>query len=200
MLEDSFDDDCFSFNSEYDAQFNVIVAGDHLVGKSYLVEKYVLGHIPSLPPTIGLEYYRFFHEFNGRRYKLQIWDLGGDIRFREICKSYFRGASGVLVVFAVTNKDSFDNALTQWMKIKEENCDKSDAVPVVIIGTKGDCCAEERGVSHERIRIVTDEMNLSYVETSSQTGVNVQVAFETLLREMIERNKSEYKQSYISPI
>lgn len=192
MLEDSLDD-YFSFNSEYDTKFNVIVAGDHLVGKSYLVEKYALGHIRSPPPTIGLEYHNFFQDFNGRRYKLQIWDLGGDIRFRAICKSYFRGASGVLVVFDVTNKESFDNALTQWMKMKEENCDKSDAVPVVIVGTKGDCCAEERGVSHERIRIVTDEMNLSYIETSSQTGVNVQVAFEILLREMIERNNFEYK-------
>lgn len=171
------------------AKMNILVAGDPFVGKSSLVQRYVYGTIQNTPYS-DLHY--TYQVVDGRTYKLDIWELGGDRR--TLLAYHFRGCSGVILVFDVASKQSFESVLSdlEWLKLKEEyyiDC----VVPVLVVGAKCDCPDEEREISRERVRVIMDDMGLPYIETNAQTGVGVQIVFEMLLKEMIAADLNTVK-------
>ena len=95
--------------------YKVVLLGDSTVGKSSLafrIKHKKFDHVSQ--PTIGCEFFAYIHSKNGERIKLMIWDTAGQERFRTITSSYYKGAHGIMIVYDVTNRESFRN-IRSWM-------------------------------------------------------------------------------------
>ena len=112
-------------------------------------------------------------------------------RFKNIIASYYRGAHGILLIYDVTDKDSFKN-LSNWIIEIEKNSSKQ--VLKVLIGNKTDL-EDKRVVTYNQGKEFADTYGLKYIETSAKKNLNVNEAFETLGRELIiaSEEKKNYK-------
>ena len=129
---------------EYKYNFKFIVIGASGVGKTSLLSRLIDGQFsPENQSTIGVEYLSTVIEVDGNPVKLQIWDTAGQEKFRSIAKSYFRHAVGVILVYDITSRQSFDD-LSFWLNDVHSLCDPNAAV--TLIGNKLDL-ASSRAVT-----------------------------------------------------
>lgn len=105
--------------------------------------------------------------------KLQIWDTAGQEKFRTITSSYYRGAHGIIVVYDVTNRDSFEN-IKNWMN--EITKYASENVNRLLVGNKSDMDSR-RAVSYEEGKELADSMGINFIETSAKASTNVENSF-----------------------
>ena len=112
---------------------------------------------------------------------MQIWDTAGQERFKNIISSYYRGAHGILLIYDVTDKDSFRN-LANWLIEIEKNANKN--VLKVVIGNKTDL-ENRRVITYNQGKEFADTYGLKFLETSAKKNLNVNEAFETLGRELM---------------
>ncbi|XP_050765655.1 LOW QUALITY PROTEIN: ras-related protein Rab-42 [Gymnogyps californianus] len=163
-------------------QFRVIVLGDAAVGKSSLLRCFAEGPqgdggAAAPCPTVGVEFYsRTVPLPPAGKAKLQLWDTAGQERFRSITRSFYRSAAGVLLVFDLTNRASFEH-VPEWYR--EAAGDRPPAF--VLVGHKCDLAAE-RAVSAEEAGHLAATLGMAFVETSARGNLNVELAFQTLAR------------------
>jgi Ras-related protein Rab-1A len=119
--------------------------------------------------------------------KLQIWDTAGQERFRTITSSYYRGAHGIIVVYDVTDMDSFTN-VKQWLH--EIDRYAADNVNKILVGNKSDLEAT-RVVTTEQGQEFADSLGMVFVETSAKTNSNVEQAFLAMTTQIKARMKSQ---------
>ncbi|KAG2195976.1 hypothetical protein INT47_011481, partial [Mucor saturninus] len=119
-------------------------------------------------------------ELEGKTVKLQIWDTAGQERFRTITSSYYRGAHGIIVVYDVTERESYEN-VKQWMH--EIDRFASEGVHKLLVGNKSDL-ADERAVPYEEARSFAESNHLSFLETSAKDDKNVEQAFLTMAKQI----------------
>lgn len=134
-------------------------------------------------PTIGVEFGSRSQTILDKQLKLQIWDTAGQESFRSITRSYFRGAIGALLVFDITNKETFEN-LGNW--VDETQMCASGNIVMVLVGNKSDLTAS-REVSLEEAMEFANKKGLTYVETSAKTSSNVQKSFEMVAEIVLDR-------------
>ncbi|XP_011502797.1 PREDICTED: ras-related protein Rab-37-like isoform X1 [Ceratosolen solmsi marchali] len=120
--------------------------------------------------------------------KLQIWDTAGQERFRSVTHAYYRDAHALLLLYDVTNKQSYDNIRAWLGEIREY---AQDDVVIMLLGNKCDCGAE-RVVRREDGQRLANEYKVPFMETSAKTGLNVELAFHAVARELKARTKKEY--------
>ena len=113
--------------------------------------------------------------------KLQIWDTAGQERFRTITSAYYRGADGIIMVYDVTNQESF-NHVTDWLT--EVNRYTSEGTCKLLVGNKSD--RSDRAVSAEEAREYAEKLNIPFLETSAKNADNVEKAFLTMAQELIK--------------
>ncbi|XP_040444181.1 ras-related protein Rab-10-like isoform X5 [Falco naumanni] len=121
--------------------------------------------------------------FNDMRVKLQIWDTAGQERFHTLSTSYFRGAQGFVLVYDITNLDSFQS-ITSWMKDIHEKA--GDEVDVILLGNKCDK-ESERAVPKQKGEKLAWEHGIPFFETSAKDNVNIEDAFSVLTKEILEK-------------
>lgn len=153
----------------------ILVVGDSGVGKSCLPsclvgETFDVGR----SPTIGVEFKVVTLDSKHGKIKLHIWDTAGQERFRTITNAYYRGCSGVILCFDLSNTNSFFN-LRRWMI---DIANYANGVPLVLVGCKSDMKHE---VTKAEIEIFRKYHNIPYIETSARYGTNVALAFNTLI-------------------
>eukprot|EP01064_Diplonema_japonicum_P026098 TRINITY_DN3750_c0_g1_i1.p1 TRINITY_DN3750_c0_g1~~TRINITY_DN3750_c0_g1_i1.p1 ORF type:complete len:230 (+),score=109.86 TRINITY_DN3750_c0_g1_i1:59-691(+) len=160
--------------AEYDVLMKTVVIGDSGVGKTSLLHRYTENDWnPTYIATIGVDFKIDTFETSGKVVKLQMWDTAGQERFKTICAAYYRGAHCIVLVYDVTNRESFDN-IKMWMK-EVQNYAKSD-VSMLLIGNKADL-AIQRQVPKEEAEAFARSMNMKLIEASAKTADNVQRAF-----------------------
>lgn len=168
----------------YDLQLKLMMIGDQAVGKTALLVRYADGDFTEvLLPTIGIDFKIKTIELQGKLVKLQIWDTAGQERFRTITQAYYRGAMGILLIYDVTNTKTWSNVRT-WVRNIEGNAPQT--VNKILIGNKCDL-AQMRQVSTQQGNQLAREYGMKFLETSARDNVNVQEAFLTLAKDVVER-------------
>ena len=168
---------------EYDYILKLLLIGNSSVGKSSLLFRFVENvWDDSFVPTIGVDFKLKTLEVNGKKVKLQIWDTAGQERFKNITASYYRGGNGVLVVYDITERESFDN-LTSWLIEIEKNANKN--VYKLLIGNKCDL-EDKRKVTYQEGKDFAESNGMKFIETSAKDNTKVQEAFELLTSEIMK--------------
>jgi len=168
-------------NPEYDYLFKLLLIGDSGVGKSCLLLRFADDtYTDSYISTIGVDFKIRTIELDRKTIKLQIWDTAGQERFRTITSSYYRGAHGIIVVYDVTDQESFNN-VKQWLQeIERYACDN---VSKLLVGNKSDLTAK-RVVAHDTAKAYADQLGIPFLETSAKNATNVEQAFLTMATEI----------------
>ena len=175
-------------DENYDFIFKVLLLGNSDVGKSSLLLRYVDSvWSDTFVPTIGVDFKVKTIEIDGKKVKLQIWDTAGQERFRTVVSTYFRGAHGIFLIYDITNRDSFKN-LENWLIEIEKNA--SENVLKILIGNKNDL-EDERDITPDEGKAFANRNGMQFIETSAKMNTNVNEAFETLGKLMIEFNSQQ---------
>ncbi|KAK5092939.1 GTP-binding protein [Exophiala xenobiotica] len=168
----------------YDFLVKLLLVGDSGVGKSCCLLRFSEDSFtPSFITTIGIDFKIRTIDLDGKRVKLQIWDTAGQERFRTITTAYYRGAMGILLVYDVTDRKSFENIRT-WFSNVEQHA--SEGVNKILIGNKCDW-EEKRQVTTEEGQGLADELDIPFMEVSAKTNINIENAFYRLARLIKER-------------
>jgi len=170
--------------SEYDYLFKILLIGDSKVGKSCLLLRYADDtYTDSYLSTIGIDFKVRTVELNGRTVKLQIWDTAGQERFRTITSSYYRGAHGIIIVYDVTDQETFNN-VNVWLN--EIDRYASDNVIKLLVGNKSDLTSQ-KVVDYNTAKEFADRLNITLLETSAMNATNVEQVFYTMVTEIQNR-------------
>lgn len=165
--------------SKDEEAFKLVLIGDSGVGKSCLLEKLMdLTSNNAFISTIGVDIRTHVIQIEGKPVKLQVWDTGGQERYRPVLTTCYRNAHGIIIVYDVTNEKSFAN-LNQWMTEVAEFA-KPD-LPKMLVGNKSDL-DERRSVSEDVARQFAKEKGMTYIETSAIKTSNIKEAFVALVR------------------
>ncbi|MFX0072371.1 MAG: Rab family GTPase [Candidatus Hermodarchaeota archaeon] len=162
----------------------VLTAGEGGVGKTTLLHRYVEGKFSSeTKMTIGVEFFLKELNIDGQQVMLQLWDFGGQDRFRFLLESYVIGARGALLMFDLTRTMTLEN-IEQWVNI----CRKEDSkLPILFLGSKSDL-VNDICIKEDYIQELQDHFELfDYLNISSKTGENVELSFEHLTREILKK-------------
>ena len=176
-------------NSEQEAQIvlKLLLLGDSSVGKTSILLKYISNKFDeSSISTVGVDYMDKIIDYNKFKIKLQIWDTSGEEKFRTITKNFYRNADGLLVVFDLTKKESYDH-IRSWINEAKENNDK---LKTILIGNKLDL-KDERIVTIDVAKQFAEKNNLKYIETSAKDGTNINESFQAIIDLLFDGKSSE---------
>ena len=176
-------------NSEQEAQIvlKLLLLGDSSVGKTSILLKYISNKFDdSSISTVGVDYMDKIIDYNKFKIKLQIWDTSGEEKFRTITKNFYRNADGLLVVFDLTKKESYDH-IKSWLDEAKENNDK---LKTILIGNKLDL-KDERIVAIDVAKQFAEKNNLKYIETSAKDGTNINELFQAIIDLLFDGKSSE---------
>ncbi|CAG00775.1 unnamed protein product, partial [Tetraodon nigroviridis] len=138
---------------------------------------------PAFVSTVGIDFKVKTIYRNDKRIKLQIWDTAGQERYRTITTAYYRGAMGFILMYDITNEESF-NAVQDWStQIKTYSWDNAQ---VLLVGNKCDM-DDERVVSGDRGRQLADHLGFEFFEASAKDNINVKQTFERLVDIICEK-------------
>ncbi|KAJ2851331.1 Ras- protein Rab-18 [Coemansia brasiliensis] len=171
---------------EITSTFKILMVGDSNVGKSSILLRFTDDQF--LPPeetsaTIGVDFKVKMYDVDGKKYKLTIWDTAGQERFRTLTSSYYRGAQGVILVYDVSSRETFEH-LSNWMEELNTYCSNNDVVKMVV-GNKIDKEAERQVTRKEGAEYARKHQTL-FLECSAKTKIGVQQAVEELVNKIVD--------------
>jgi len=172
---------------DYDHLFKLLIIGDSGVGKSSILLRFADNMFSgSYITTIGVDFKIRTIDVGGERIKLQIWDTAGQERFRTITSTYYRGTHGVIVVYDVTNAESFVN-VKRWLHEIDQNC---DVVNKVLVGNKNDQ-PENKVVETEDAKRFALQMGVETFETSAKDNINIEDVFQHITKLVLKTKKDQ---------
>jgi small GTP-binding protein len=163
--------------------FKILIAGDGAVGKTSLLRRYVEGKFEDgTSMTVGVDFFLKQVDFNNDiKCALQLWDLGGQERFRFLMENYVMGARGAMLLIDLTRMAKI-NSILQWVNIVRMH---DINLPLLLVGTKIDL-EEAIVVDDENILNIKNTFNMfNYIKTSAKTGYNIDQAFEIITKKLL---------------
>lgn len=162
----------------------VLTAGEGGVGKTTLLHRYVEGKFSSeTKMTIGVEFFLKELNIDGQKVMLQLWDFGGQERFRFLLESYVIGARGALLMFDLTRTMTLEN-IDQWVQIVRK---EDPELPILFLGSKSDL-ENDICIKEDYIEELKQQFHMyDFLRISSKTGENVELSFESLTREILKK-------------
>lgn len=174
----------------------VVLIGDSSVGKSNLLSRFTRDEFNlETRTTIGVEFATRTIEIDNKRIKAQIWDTAGQERYRAITSAYYRGAVGALVVYDISNSESYES-VSKWLKELKEHADAN--IVIELVGNKSDL-DHLRAVPTEEARNFATENQLLFTEASALDSENVELSFHQLLKaiyDMVSKHQFDTNDNY----
>ena len=164
-----------------DYKIKIIVVGDSGVGKTNLINRFASDKFDTnSKSTIGVEFVYKTLKINKEIIKVEVWDTAGQERYRSITSSYYKGANGAIIVYDITDEDSFKN-VESWMNevIKKGK----QNMQFLLVGNKKDLI-NDRVVSEQKGIDKAKELNMNLFEASALEKNNVNEAFNFLIKEI----------------
>ena len=164
-------------SKDCDHQFKILTLGETQVGKTSILIKYTEGSFSETPlATIGVDFQVKKVNLQGKQIEVQIWDSAGQEKFKSISKQYYNKAHGVLLVYDITNQESYES-IKGWIKEIKQN---TQILPVILlIGNKNDL----QGKLDEKDGLeLAQKYDLQFFSTSAKTGNGIEKAMETLVK------------------
>jgi Ras-related protein Rab-1A len=176
-----------NYKKAYDKLYKILIIGDEMVGKSKIISRFINDtYIDLYMSTIGVDFKSKIIVCDNNNIKLQIWDSSGNDKFDSITKLYYRGMNGIIIVFDVKSKISFNN-VTKWLdKINNINVTK------LLIGNNID---SERYITYDVAKEFADSHDIEYIETSAKNNINIQKIFQTISEKLINKDTDIEKQN-----
>ncbi|KAL3120718.1 hypothetical protein niasHT_008010 [Heterodera trifolii] len=179
-------------DQNFDYMFKLLIIGNSSVGKTSFLFRYCDDSFTSaFVSTVGIDF-KVKTVFRGdKRVKLQIWDTAGQERYRTITTAYYRGAMGFILMYDITNEESFNSVQDWCTQIKTYSWENAQ---VVLVGNKCDM-EDERVVSRERGKQLADQLGLEFFEASAKENTNVKSVFEKLVEIICNKMAESLDQS-----
>lgn len=172
-------------------QFKIILLGTIAVGKTAILTRYISNLFEEEHKcTLRVESKSKIINMNDKEQaKLNIWDTCGDEKFRAITRQYYNDANGILLVYDVTNRQSFDDIIL-WEKEIKNNAPENAVL--ILVGNKTDN-KSKRVITNQEGKKIADELGIFFIEVSAKNGDNIHFLFEKVSEEMIQMIKKEPK-------
>ncbi|XP_031442920.1 ras-related protein Rab-41 isoform X2 [Sardina pilchardus] len=155
-------------------KFKLVFLGEQSVGKTSLITRFMYDSFDNTyQATIGIDFLSKTMYLEDRTVRLQLWDTAGQERFRSLIPSYIRDSTIAVVVYDITNLNSFQQT-SKW--IDDVRTERGSDVIIMLVGNKTDL-ADKRQVSVEAAERKARELNVMYIETSAKAGYNVKQLF-----------------------
>ncbi|KAM9498416.1 ras-related protein Rab-6A-like isoform 2-T2 [Salvelinus alpinus] len=155
-------------------KFKLVFLGEQSVGKTSLITRFMYDSFDNTyQATIGIDFLSKTMYLEDRTIRLQLWDTAGQERFRSLIPSYIRDSAAAVVVYDITNVNSFQQT-TKW--IDDVRTERGSDVIIMLVGNKTDL-ADKRQITTEEGEQRAKELNVLFIETSAKTGYNVKQLF-----------------------
>ncbi|XP_041810200.1 ras-related protein Rab-15-like [Chelmon rostratus] len=173
---------------QYDVLFRLLLLGDSGVGKTCMLRRFTESEFdPAHISTIGVDFKMKTLEIDGIKVRVQIWDTAGQERYQTITKQYYRRAQGIIFVYDITNKPSFQH-LAKWASDVDEYA--PDMVQRILVGNKSD---EEhrRQVTKDQGSKLAETYGMEFFETSASTSSNINESFTRVAELVLQAHKRD---------
>ena len=184
-------------NSKHCQAFKILIIGDVSVGKSSIVASFFgFSWDSEQLQTIGVDFKAQLIDVKGEKVKLELWDTAGQEKYKTLIRGFYRGASGIVLVYDKTNRKSLEN-LRGW--IEEAVLNTDEHVTKMILGNKKDLDAPDL-VRYDEAKAFADQYGMKVREVSAKTSENVFKAFQELASDMMEKKGDDdngYQVKYI---
>jgi small GTP-binding protein domain len=184
-----------SIKPKVDYAAKVLLIGDSRVGKSCIITRFTENFFTFSTTTtvgnfnedisnkLGIDYKTKKVRIDNIDIKLQIWDTAGQEKYKSITHNFYKGANGIMIVFDLTDPQSFEN-VTNWLK--QIKAQVGDNVSKLLLANKADL-VDERQVSKEQIQDLCKEIDIECIEVSAKTGDNVTEAFMQMSKDIKDK-------------
>ena len=177
-------------DTEIDYTIKLLIVGDSSVGKSNFIYRFIENKFcQSYMTTTGIDLKTGNIDIKNKKIRVQLWDTAGQEKYRAITKNLFLKVQGVLIIYDITNENSFQN-LKLWMNTIKEECDHME---ILLIGNKSDL-EEQRKVKKDEAIAFAQEEKIEYMETSSKTGENIHKAIGFICEKIL--NDTNFGRDY----
>ena len=181
-------------NEEVYNDFKIILLGDTTVGKTAFFKRFFLNEFTdSFITTIGLTELSKYVKIEYKVYKIQIWDTSGQKRFKIIPQKYYEKADGIILMYDITNSDSFDNIIN-WTRDIRKNA--SENLIIYLIGNKVDLI-DDRKINIEKGRKIASDERMKFIEVSCKWNLNISDIVYCLVYDMYLMEKEDEKINFL---
>lgn len=176
-----------SENTKQIGAIKILLVGDSKVGKSSLVARYTENSFNETgSATIGIDFKIKNIDYEGKIVKLHIWDTAGQEKFKSIVTAYYRGAHGAIVMFDLTDRETFLN-VKKW--IQDVDRYGPSNLHKILVGSKADLERDRKVTEKDINDCLAEYKELEYIETSAKTDTNIGNVFLNLVKNT--KNKTE---------
>ena len=168
---------------ELESKIQLIVVGESCVGKTSLLYKYSQGFFTQEHlATVGIEFFTKEEEINGRKIRVKIWDTAGQELYKSITKNFYRNSDGVIIVYDVTDRESFEK-VQEWVQSISENTDTEKNIQKVLVANKVDLT---RKVTKEEGMKLAEKYNIPFFEASAKLDIGIKDFMTKILTDVLD--------------
>ena len=177
------DDEENAIEQDFDEKIKLMILGDSSVGKSSILRKYCKNEfLDKYITTIGIDFQIKNLTINNKKIKLQVWDTAGQERYRVVTKNYFNTSDGFIIIYDITNRETFTN-INNW--IEQITTIVGNNVKCVIFGNKNDL-NNKRKVETDEGKELAEKFNFKFFETSAKEGNNIEEGFKSITMDILD--------------
>ena len=168
---------------ELESKIQLIVVGESCVGKTSLLYKYSQDcFIEKHLATVGIEFFTKVEKINGRKIRVKIWDTAGQELYKSITKNFYRNSDGVIIVYDVTDRESFEK-VQGWVQTISEYTDTEKKIQKVLVANKVDLT---RKVTKEEGMKLAEKYNIPFFEASAKLDIGIKDFMTKILTDVLD--------------